>query len=95
MPFIAVGSHQAVASCLRAGVSLVASQYQGRRGHPVGFSSEWFPQLAAMAGDQGGKAILEAHRQDLVLRPVDDPGVVCDIDRPADLFDISKLDRTS
>jgi molybdenum cofactor cytidylyltransferase len=85
MPFISSGSHQAVTSCLRAGASLAASQYQGRRGHPVGFSGEWFPQLAAMTGDQGGKAILDKHRQNLVLCPVDDPGVIWDIDRKEDL----------
>ena len=55
MPFIASASHQAVASSLRAGASLAASQYQGRRGHPVGFSSVWFAQLAALTGDQGAR----------------------------------------
>ncbi|HXE38680.1 MAG TPA: nucleotidyltransferase family protein [Azonexus sp.] len=86
MPFIAPASHQAVASGLSAGASLVACEYQGRRGHPVGFAGHWFAQLAALSGDQGGKPILEAHRQDLILCPVDDPGVLRDIDRPADLY---------
>lgn len=93
MPFIAAGSHQAVASCLRAGASLAATQYQGRRGHPVGFSSEWFPQLAAMVGDQGAKTLLEKHRQTLILCPVNDAGVVRDIDRPEDLINTSGFDR--
>lgn len=88
MPFIATASHRAVADCLRAGASLAASQYQGRRGHPVGFSRAWFPQLAAMTGDQGGKAILAEHGQDLVLCPVDDAGVVWDVDRPEDLLNV-------
>ncbi|MBC7860109.1 MAG: nucleotidyltransferase family protein [Burkholderiaceae bacterium] len=85
MPFIASASHRAVASGLRAGASLAASQYQGRRGHPVGFSGVWFAQLAALTGDQGARAILERHRAELILCPVDDPGVLRDIDRPADL----------
>lgn len=85
MPFIACASHQAVASGLRAGASLAASQYQGRRGHPVGFSSVWFAQLAALTGDQGARSILEQHRTELVVCPVDDPGVLRDIDRPADM----------
>lgn len=85
MPFIASCSHHAVASCLSAGASLAATQYQGRRGHPVGFSGEWYPELVAMTGDQGGRAILEKHRQELVLCPVEDSGVVWDIDRPTDL----------
>jgi molybdenum cofactor cytidylyltransferase len=85
MPFIASSSHQTIADCLRTGASLAASQYQGRRGHPVGFARQWFPQLVAMTGDQGGKAILGKHPQDLVLCPVDDAGVIRDIDRPEDL----------
>ena len=85
MPFIASGSHQAVAPCLRAGASLAATQYQGRRGHRVGFSREWFSRLAAMTGDKGGKTLLDTHRQNLVLCPVDDPGVLWDIDKFADL----------
>lgn len=85
MPFIATGSHRAVAARLRAGASLTASEFQGRRGHPVGFGGRWFEQLAAMTGDQGGKAILQAHLQELVLCRVDDPGVLRDVDRPEDL----------
>lgn len=85
MPFIASASHQAVASRLRAGASLAATQYQGRRGHPVGFSGRWFAQLAALTGDQGARSILEQHRTELVVCPVDDPGVLRDIDRPTDV----------
>jgi molybdenum cofactor cytidylyltransferase len=85
MPFITSHSHQAVLSLLRAGASLVATQYAGRRGHPVGFNKQWFSKLAEMTGDQGGKVILEAHPEELVLCPVDDCGVVWDIDEPADL----------
>jgi molybdenum cofactor cytidylyltransferase len=85
MPFIDSASHQAVASRLRDGASLAASQYQGRRGHPVGFSSRWFAELAALTGDQGARAILERHRAELIVCPVDDPGVLRDIDRPTDL----------
>jgi molybdenum cofactor cytidylyltransferase len=85
MPFIASASLLAVATSLQAGARLAATQYQGRRGHPVGFSGEWLPQLAVLTGDQGGKAILDQHRQDVILCPVDDPGVMWDIDRKADL----------
>src|SRR5690606_2811464 len=42
MPFIATSSHETAANGLRAGANLVATQYQGRRGHPVGFSNRWF-----------------------------------------------------
>ena len=85
MPFIATDSHRAIVSRLQAGALLAAPKYQERRGHPVGFSSIWYPQLVTMTGDQGGKAILEQHKQEIILCPVDDPGVIWDIDRPEDL----------
>lgn len=85
MPFIASATHQALAACLRTGASLVASQYRGKRGHPVGFSGIWLAQLAALSGDQGARAILAQHGQHLLLCDVDDPGVLQDIDRPEDL----------
>lgn len=88
MPFIRTETHRAVAACLRSGARLAAVQYRARRGHPVGFAEEWFLQLASLTGDQGGKAILEQHRQHIAVCTVDDPGVILDIDRRADLADI-------
>jgi molybdenum cofactor cytidylyltransferase len=85
MPYIQSTSHHGVAARLRAGDSLVATKFQGRRGHPVGFSGRWRDQLSVLTGDQGGKAILEQHPDELNLIAVDDPGVVRDVDRPEDL----------
>ena len=86
MPYIQSTSHHGVAARLRAGDSLVATKFQGRRGHPVGFSGRWRDQLSVLTGDQGGKAILEENPGELRLVEVDDPGVVRDIDRPEDLY---------
>lgn len=85
MPFINSTTHLAIASCLGAGASLAVSAYQGRRGHPVGFSKRWFEELSAMTGDQGGRIILDRNKENLVLCPVHDPGVHQDIDRKEDL----------
>jgi molybdenum cofactor cytidylyltransferase len=91
MPLIRSTTHQAVAERLRSGASLVAGEYQGRRGHPVGFSSEWFSQLIAMTGDQGGRTILEQNDDALILCPVDDPGSIQDFDYKEDLKTIPGL----
>lgn len=40
----------------------------------------------ALTGDQGGKAILDAHRNDLHLCPVEDPGILKDIDQLSQLM---------
>lgn len=85
MPYIQSTSHHAVAARLRAGDSLVATKFQGRRGHPVGFSGRWRDQLSVLTGDQGGKAILALHPEEVNLVEIEDPGVLRDIDWPEDL----------
>ena len=41
-----------------------------------------FPALMALRGDTGGRGILQALGHDLLLVPVDDPGVLHDVDTP-------------
>lgn len=91
MPFIAPASHLIVAATLRAGASLVATQFQGQQGHPVGFSRVWSRQLITLTGDRGGKSILNQYQEHLTLCPVDDPGVLQDIDRPDDFQHILQI----
>lgn len=81
MPDIEPASYQAVLRALQNGASLARPSYQGKVGHPVGFSANYLADLLALTGDQGGKAILDAHRGDLRCCPVEDPGVLKDIDR--------------
>lgn len=86
MPYIQPASYQAVLVALQNGASLARPSYQGKSGHPVGFSSKHLPDLLALTGDQGGKAILDAHRNDLHLCPVEDPGILKDIDQPSQVI---------
>jgi len=85
MPFIEPASYQAVLAALQNGTRLARPGYQGKSGHPVGFASNYLGDLLALTGDQGGKAILDAHRADLQLCPVADPGVLKDIDQLSQL----------
>lgn len=85
MPFVRLDTVFAVAAALEGGASIVAPVYAGRRGHPVGFARRWREGLLALGGDRGGQAILRAHPQELTLLPVDDPGVLRDLDLPGDL----------
>ena len=86
MPYIEPASYHAVLGALRNGASLARPAYQGKVGHPVGFSAKHFPDLLVLTGDQGGKAILDAHRNDLHLCPVEDPGILKDIDQPSQVI---------
>jgi molybdenum cofactor cytidylyltransferase len=86
MPFVRPETVRAVVDGARAGAGIVAPIHREERGFPVFFRRSCFPQLTrSLSGDAGGRAYIDAHREDLVLVPADDPGCVYDIDRPADL----------
>ena len=85
MPWIAPTTIHKVADALRMGATIAAPCWQGRRGHPVGFSHILGPELAALSGDEGAKAVIQAYLEQLQLIDCDDPGVLRDIDRPEDL----------
>jgi len=84
MPFVRPSSIAAVRDALAAGALLAAPFWRARRGHPVGIAGRFHAELLGLRGDEGAKALLGAgHR--LVKIPVGDPGVLRDIDTPADL----------
>lgn len=85
MPCIRVATLQAVAELIGGGAALAAPSYAGRRGHPVGFAARWRDALLALEGDEGARAILEQSRFLLHVLETDDPGVLQDVDSPADL----------
>jgi len=61
---------------------IVVPRYQGRRGHPVIFSSALCAALLAAPLDQGAKAVVQAHRGDTLEIDTEDQGVTIDIDTP-------------
>ena len=83
MPWIRPETVARVADAMRGGTAIAATSWRGARGHPVGFAASFFSELSALSGDEGAKAILARHRVELV--PVDDQGVVRDVDRPEDM----------
>ena len=85
MPFVRPSSVAAVRDALAGGAELAAPYWRTRRGHPVGLSGKFFAQLITLTGDEGAKKLLAAHNDRLVKIPVGDPGVIRDIDTPADL----------
>lgn len=62
---------------------VVFAQHRGQRGHPVGFSAELYSELIALQGDEGARRLLARYAAQPVV--VDDPGVLVDVDTPADL----------
>jgi len=85
MPGVTPGTIRTLAQELDSGASIVAPQYRGRRGHPVGFSRGWLPELLTLAGDRGGRDLIHAHHDRLRLIATDDAGILLDVDEPGDL----------
>ncbi|RQU37708.1 nucleotidyltransferase family protein [Burkholderia cenocepacia] len=84
MPWIAASTYETVTRALDAdGASIVAPAHRGVRGHPVGFAAHHFEALATLDGDAGARALFAS--APVALLDVDDPGILRDIDTPADL----------
>ncbi|MGU7773048.1 nucleotidyltransferase family protein [Burkholderia sp. MR1-5-21] len=84
MPWITSATYEAVTRVLDTDdTSIVAPVHRGMRGHPVGFGSHHYDTLAALDGDTGARALFA--REPVTLLDVDDPGILRDVDTPADL----------
>jgi len=89
MPRIKPGTIRRVAAALSAGAALCAPYFEGRRGHPVGFSAEFGPALRAMTGDEGARSILRENEERIERIDVEDPGIVFDINVPGELIGLA------
>ena len=67
-----------------ASASLVIPRYHGRRGHPVLFSRSLLDEILALPVSASAKQVVRAHEHAALYLDVDDPGVLHDIDTPAD-----------
>lgn len=85
MPYIRPGTMAAVASAIAAGALLAAPFVDGQRGHPVGFAAQLKDELLAIAGDEGARRVIVAHKEQLRRIDCDDAGILADIDVPDDL----------
>jgi len=63
---------------------VVWPEYRGRRGNPVLFDRDAFPQLMRLTGDTGGRPVLQAYAGYAERVPVPDAGILFDIDTPDD-----------
>lgn len=85
MPSIRAETIGKIIAALEAGALIAAPTHGGKRGHPVGFAARMRPELEALNGDEGARAVLERHRGEVKLIECDDPGILVDIDRREDL----------
>ncbi len=69
---------------LRAGALLAVPTHEGRRGHPLAIAPRLVTEILDLDLAVGLRQLLERRADALAELPVDDPGVVLDIDTPED-----------
>jgi molybdenum cofactor cytidylyltransferase len=85
MPFVQSRTVAAVLdACVRQRVVIVPAD-AGRRGHPIAFPAALRDAVLRASADSTLKAALAATHAERVELPVDDPGILRDVDTPADL----------
>jgi molybdenum cofactor cytidylyltransferase len=62
------------------GRSIVVPVYQGKAGNPVLFDRRYFPEILALSGDAGARALLRAHAEQVAEVALDDDAVLRDFD---------------
>ena len=56
--------------------------FEGRRGHPIIFSSKLFPELLAAPMDLGARAVVWAHREEICEFSTNEQGCVLNLNDP-------------
>lgn len=82
MPDLTAADFDTMARAFDGGTPLRATGADGTPGHPVVFPPALLPLFAALAGDDGARAILKAHPPRLIALPADH--AVTDLDTPED-----------
>lgn len=86
MPWIQPQTISAIARMLEQGADIAAPYYDGKRGHPVGFSRRFLPDFLGLTGDKGACDLLRNHPDLLEPFHCHDAGILQDIDRPRDVL---------
>ncbi len=58
-------------------------RYGGRRGHPAGFLAPLIPEFLELPPGATARDVIHRHRDRTAYLDVDDPGILCDVDDPA------------
>lgn len=92
-PFVSPATLDALIAYHRAASPQIAIPlYRGFRGNPVLLDRSVFPELMTLSGDVGCRAIFGSHTEGIHKVPVDDIGVLLDIDTAEDLREFGAED---
>jgi molybdenum cofactor cytidylyltransferase len=74
------------------GRAICVPLWAGKRGHPVLWARRFFAEMSDIKGDVGARHLLGEYAELLAEIPVDDDGVLLDVDSPAALRAIRAAD---
>lgn len=65
-----------------SGRSIVLPKFRGKRGHPVIFAERLYAELLAAPAEQGARAVVWAHPEEVLEVPTNEEGVVLNLNDP-------------
>ena len=69
-----------IATYRTTGERIIAPTYEGKRGNPILFDASLFPELLEVTGDEGGRRVLERHRDEIAIVEMGNPLANIDVD---------------
>jgi molybdenum cofactor cytidylyltransferase len=72
---------------------IIIPTYHGRRGHPVIFPRVLYEELLAAPEAVGARAVVHAHAGDVIEVPVEEEGILLNLNDPESLKRVSNLTR--
>lgn len=69
---------------------IIRARYAGKEGSPVLFHASLIPELQQLSGDEGGRSVIRAHREEMAFVDVEEERQMADVDTVEDL---EKLER--
>lgn len=97
MPFVQPSTYEKMLKTASeiSGAAIFIPTFHGKRGHPVLWHNRFFADLKRLHGDTGGKKIISDNPEKVIEVPVDDPGILIDLDTPEMLaqFGVTSKDQ--
>ena len=64
---------------------IIRARYAGKEGSPVLFHASLIPELQQLSGDEGGRSVIRAHREEMAFVDVEEERQMADVDTVEDL----------
>jgi molybdenum cofactor cytidylyltransferase len=94
MPFVKPALLKAMAEKASSD-RIIVPYFHEKRGNPIAWGRNFFPDLLALEGDEGGRRLLEQHKAHIDRFPADDDAIHADIDCEMDFAKRVKSERGS